>query len=53
MVSLFCVGCDCSIISSSIQLLVQDMENACVSAFNAMVKVREGGGRGEGKDVEG
>ena len=32
--------CFCSIISNSIQLLVQDMENACVSSFSAMVKVR-------------
>lgn len=31
--------CFRNIISSCIQLLVQDMENACVSSFNAMVKV--------------
>ena len=44
-----CVHCVChanctvsvlySIISSSIQLLVQDLEGACTTAFVAMVKV--------------
>ena len=28
-----------SIISNCVQLLVQDMESACVTAFNSMVKV--------------
>ena len=33
------------IVSSCMQLLVHDMEMACTTAFNAMVKVRGGRGR--------